>query len=568
MNANFNKPLLGYSGQSPFKFWCQTVMPLVFDDSLSYYETLCKLKNYLNNVISDMSTVETNVENLHETYTLLENYVNTYFDNLDVQAEINDKLDEMANNGELSTLIEPYVSSMANPLIAQNVAGMTNKNRLYVNKSDGYLYYWNGTAWQSTGLIYGNVDTETTYRFIGKCENLGLTNFSDCTNIGYYSFNLQFANNAIDKPADLKNGGYIWVTPYIYTTFVEQRITDINGKTWRRIQKPELLETTKFKTVGANKGEYSKQNVTSLGAITTTGFYQYTSLDFENMSDLPNGVTRGGNLYVVEPFASGYVNQFLTTVENQIFFRNGSKTNLTEQPWVTLHDSKKSGAESDTIAYFFGDSITEGYYSKPDGHSAIDKNNSIPMWIKKFNGYTVYNYAVGGSGYLARRTQTNPDVDNAKMVIGRTDFTNCDLVYMSFGINDYHYGWKTGTPADSPELGNTMCSNMKWCIEHILTENPNIKIVVATPIIATAYGGDIDSYWCMDRTYGNSETLRTVIVYQKQICEYYGIQCIEQTTNSPVNRFNAQSVLLDGVHPSYSITKQMAKSIAKQIAFA
>lgn len=43
-----------YSKQEHLKFWCQTVLPLVFDDSLSYYEALCKIGSYVNNLIDDM----------------------------------------------------------------------------------------------------------------------------------------------------------------------------------------------------------------------------------------------------------------------------------------------------------------------------------------------------------------------------------------------------------------------------------------------------------------------------------------------------------------------------------
>lgn len=35
----------------PFRFWSQKVLPLVYDDSLSYYEVLCKLKDKMNELI-------------------------------------------------------------------------------------------------------------------------------------------------------------------------------------------------------------------------------------------------------------------------------------------------------------------------------------------------------------------------------------------------------------------------------------------------------------------------------------------------------------------------------------
>lgn len=34
-----------------FRFWCQKVLPLVYDDSLSYYELLCKVVDYINKLI-------------------------------------------------------------------------------------------------------------------------------------------------------------------------------------------------------------------------------------------------------------------------------------------------------------------------------------------------------------------------------------------------------------------------------------------------------------------------------------------------------------------------------------
>ena len=34
-----------------FRFWCYKVLPLVYDDSLSYYEILCKVVKYINDLI-------------------------------------------------------------------------------------------------------------------------------------------------------------------------------------------------------------------------------------------------------------------------------------------------------------------------------------------------------------------------------------------------------------------------------------------------------------------------------------------------------------------------------------
>ena len=42
-----------------FRFWCQKVLPLVYDNSLSYYEVLCKVVKRLNELIdSDKEIIE------------------------------------------------------------------------------------------------------------------------------------------------------------------------------------------------------------------------------------------------------------------------------------------------------------------------------------------------------------------------------------------------------------------------------------------------------------------------------------------------------------------------------
>lgn len=91
-NADFTPALGNYHDLSPFRMWCQKVIPLVYDDSLSYYEVLCKLVNHLNVMLQNVETLAGDVNALHVAYIQLQDYVNHYFDNLDVQEEINNKL--------------------------------------------------------------------------------------------------------------------------------------------------------------------------------------------------------------------------------------------------------------------------------------------------------------------------------------------------------------------------------------------------------------------------------------------------------------------------------------------
>ena len=87
--ANFTPVLGSYKTLQPFRYWCQKVLPLVYDDSLSYYELLCKVVDYLNKTMEDVETLHGDVTNLHTAYEELQSYVNNYFSTLDVQEEIN-----------------------------------------------------------------------------------------------------------------------------------------------------------------------------------------------------------------------------------------------------------------------------------------------------------------------------------------------------------------------------------------------------------------------------------------------------------------------------------------------
>lgn len=46
-----------YNNTDKLRFWCQKVLPLVYDDSLSYYELLNKIVVYLNSTIEDVQTM-------------------------------------------------------------------------------------------------------------------------------------------------------------------------------------------------------------------------------------------------------------------------------------------------------------------------------------------------------------------------------------------------------------------------------------------------------------------------------------------------------------------------------
>lgn len=125
MSADFNPELNGYSNQGAFRFWCQKVLPTSYDDSLSYYELLNKVVVLLNKAIDDVTTAEGNITALQTAYVQLQDYVNEYFDNLDVQAEIDHKLDEMAADGSLASAFGETIASEVSDWLTEHITPTT-----------------------------------------------------------------------------------------------------------------------------------------------------------------------------------------------------------------------------------------------------------------------------------------------------------------------------------------------------------------------------------------------------------------------------------------------------------
>ena len=111
-DADFSPSTPKYNSPQPFRFWCQTVLPLVYDDSLSYYELLGKVVKYINSLMNDVSEVEDLYTKLTNSYNELEAYVNNYFNSLDVSEAINNKLDAMVLAGDFDALVEQALSQI------------------------------------------------------------------------------------------------------------------------------------------------------------------------------------------------------------------------------------------------------------------------------------------------------------------------------------------------------------------------------------------------------------------------------------------------------------------------
>lgn len=132
------------------KFWCQKVLPLVYDDSLSYYELLCKVVDYLNNVIEKSNDIGDKITELEATVS-------------EVQEEVNyltSELEKVKNGDYVSLYLDSIIKWIDANL--QELVARIVKYVFFVIDDDGHFNAIIPYAWEflqfDTGYDISNPD--------------------------------------------------------------------------------------------------------------------------------------------------------------------------------------------------------------------------------------------------------------------------------------------------------------------------------------------------------------------------------------------------------------------------
>ena len=106
-----------------FRFWCYKVLPLTYDNSLSYYEVLCQVVTYINDLIAQDKIFGEELENLRADLTVVQEWIANF------------------DTKNIEELVSHYVATM-----------------IFVEiNNDGYIVYnipenWNDIEFNTTGL--------------------------------------------------------------------------------------------------------------------------------------------------------------------------------------------------------------------------------------------------------------------------------------------------------------------------------------------------------------------------------------------------------------------------------
>ena len=100
-----------YKNLTPFKWFVLENFPFIEADfdALTEWQLFCKLGKEINKIIDSQNIVGSEMEKFSQAFIELKNYVDNYFENLDVQDEVNIKLNEMAEDGTLEKIINQEI---------------------------------------------------------------------------------------------------------------------------------------------------------------------------------------------------------------------------------------------------------------------------------------------------------------------------------------------------------------------------------------------------------------------------------------------------------------------------
>lgn len=97
-----------------FNFWCYKVLPLVYDESLSYYEVLCKVVKYINELIEQDKIIGDELTALKNELKVVQEWINNF------------------NTSYIEKIVKDYLATM-----------------IFVEISDsGYIIYYIPEHWE------------------------------------------------------------------------------------------------------------------------------------------------------------------------------------------------------------------------------------------------------------------------------------------------------------------------------------------------------------------------------------------------------------------------------------
>ena len=611
MSANFTPDKNTLTPLKPFRFWCQQILPLTYDDSLSYYELLCKVVDALNKSMEDIELLSADVDNMFTAFNELQDYINHYFDDLDVQTAINNKLDAMAAAGYFSDLFNTLFRSDIMETAADVAGDWIAANLI---QEPGYVI--------DTSLLVSGAaaDAKATGDKIREITSELLVSYELSSEIVISELvtGERYVSTGIQTNADYKRAKYLypikpfqclhceeteigdemainffddsltWITRrYIFNendlnpscvapknaAYIGFDVKTINTDTAFKLY---LIGDGKCNNIDRTFSDNLKSYLVEPNRVITTNGNKNTSTNYDVLV-LPNpnadtmycSFNVGSNAYAMD--SDGNMS-FLTatTVPGEDYARRYTIPDNCKLLFISFPKALQLNEDGLNMSYVnmiretdnpinnkkimcIGASAT-----RMDQHSvaASGSTGGFVGWQKWLKWQGAFCTNKGFDGYCYATGYGSGSLYTA-IVTNAVDVTKEDIIILMGGQNDAQYTAPIGTPPNN--YGSidtnpaTMCGAINGIMNYIKTNNPDCKVY-----IVTQYKSSLSSL-------GFSKVKQYVDAI-KSCAEFWSapvIDLFEECDFTP--GVNSSYYLYDGIHPNTKGAENIGKTIAAHI---
>lgn len=507
---------------TPFGHFCMTIgeLPSSYLMSMSYYEQLIWLIKYLKDKV--IPAVNNNAEAVIECQNAiieLQNYVDNYFANLDVQDEINAKLDEMAESGELEEIIAQYLQ-LQGVFAFNNIEAMQQSEEIINGsfmKTYGFRSLNDGGGALYKARLVTTEDTIDNIHLFALANNLLVAELQETDSInvkqvGAYGDGTNDDSDYIDYAINNFKDVYFPSGTYIYNNynqdvyanklhgdFAEIKRTGTDGlQAMFRIKHDCSIENLKFNSNNVGRGcviidptdNCYINNCDFTGYSNTYGYYQTDSLLMiggVNKANVSNCNFHESG-YELDPDGENTLNRCITaqncnivTISNCDFFE-------VMQAIATLNN--ETIIKGCSFNYIKVNPVYNLSYENQDGNLV-------------FTGNYVSSYSVQGVTIRGKRNVISNNIfENTSICVWLAG--NCEDVIMAnnsfykIGINNVA-GALFSSRDTSYTLKNLMFTGNTADIYYETDSNNGIYMTIPTATNVTITGNNIKYY---GRNYG------------------------------------------------------------------
>lgn len=489
----------------------------------------------------------------------LQDWINNWFDNLDVQQELNNKVDSMVADGSFGTLLHQTFDAQINQqttsaVTAWLVANVTptgsavvvdkslsiegaaadakstgkkfesvklsETGRLEVNVNEPYREYEFTPIVGDECVVCGNgklsfyvSNPEESSYYVGMLTKRNYLNFDS---VGLYLL-------AFTRPSWEPNGVGLVLSTSTNTLYQ----VSFNSNTLR------------VHDINLDSGDKKQLKV----------YYDYGKIVI-NIGGVENVIDVTQIPIVPTSPTLGYWS--INDIQFGLVFNNEDKQ---DAPKVFEYTEGKALTKK-TVYYALGDSLTAGSYSNLDGSAVAvsDAPWGYPQRIADMLGCEVHNLGIPGGNSALIYTNEVPKVG-----------TDATLITIMTGTNDYSLGSDLGTFEDT-EWGTHM-GRVYQIVSELIQKCPTARVVLMTP--PTSAGDltreDIATNYRRGTPSSKGWTYDDLTEEYEKFCKKYGIEFINVMWNSPINTFNLWDMLPDATHPTKDAYFPLAQYIYSQL---